>query len=175
MIHLIGDGNGIIGMPLATAVFLLIYKLEIKSSWICAALASISVVSLDMYLSSYIFDLTYYKWIKDRFYENQSQFGIWILVIVPLVFVSSYIFSICKKYLFQAPPPPHKIISILKYFNTSILQYCPPSPLGGQGAILWYCNTSILSPSPLRGLGGFLSLRLSFLCFLKSLNLVSFL
>lgn len=108
MIHLIGDGNGIIGMPLAAAVFLLLYSINIKSKWICVILESISMVSLDMYLSSYMFDLSYYKWITQRFYETQSQFGVWILVIVPLVFLSSYIFSICKKYTFQILHLPTK-------------------------------------------------------------------
>ena len=100
MIHLIGDGNGVIGMPLATAVFLFCYKINIKSRLICLILASISMVSLDMYLSSYMFDITYYSWFKENFYINQSQFGSWFLVIIPLVFFSSYIFSIIKKYLF---------------------------------------------------------------------------
>ena len=100
MIHLIGDGNGIIGMPLATAVFLLLYKIDIKAKWVCAILASISVVSLDMYLSSYMFDITYYPWFKEHFYINQGQFGLWFFVIVPAVFTSAYIFSMLKKYLF---------------------------------------------------------------------------
>ena len=100
MIHLIGDGNGIIGMPLAAAVFLLLYSVDIKSRWICAILSGISMLSLDMYLSSYMFDLTFYRWFKERFYITQGQFGIWILVIIPAVFTCSFIFSLCKRELF---------------------------------------------------------------------------
>lgn len=108
MIHLVGDGNGIIGMPLAAAVFILCYQIKVKSSAIGALLASISVVSLDMYLSSYMFDLTYYRWFMDRYYVNQSDFGLWICVIIPLVFFSSYMFSICKRILFKSLHLPTK-------------------------------------------------------------------
>lgn len=108
MIHLVGDGNGIIGMPLAAAVFLLFYQVKISNKILCSVLAGISVVSLDMYLSSYMFDLVFYRWFKENFYINQGQFGPWFFVIVPLVFVSAYVFSVFKKYLFHFLHLPSK-------------------------------------------------------------------
>lgn len=108
MIQLVGDGNGMIGMPLAAAVFLLLYKIDIKNVLIRRILESISKVSLDMYLISYIFDLIYYQWFKEHFFVTQSQFGVWFFVIVPLVFISSYIFSLVKKSLFIAVHLPTK-------------------------------------------------------------------
>lgn len=100
MIQIYGTGNGIFGIPLATAIFLLFYKTDVKNSILKAALASISLMSLDMYLSSYMFDLVYYQWFKERYFETQSQFGPWFFIIVPLVFCSSYIFALLKKHLF---------------------------------------------------------------------------
>lgn len=100
MIQLVGDGNGMIGMPLATAVFLLCYKIDFKSIFAKSALASISKVSLDMYLASYMFDLIYYAYFKEHYFVNQSQFGAWFFVIVPLVFLSSYAFALVKQRLF---------------------------------------------------------------------------
>lgn len=108
MIQLTGDGNGMIGMPLAAAVFLLIYKINFNSLIINRCLQSISQVSLDMYLVSFIFDLIYYRWFKEHFFVNQSQFGIWFFVIVPAVFLSSYLFAIAKRSLFKAVHLPTK-------------------------------------------------------------------
>lgn len=101
MIQLVGDGNGIIGMPLAAAVFLLVYHIDVDSNWVKKAFESISRVSLDMYLVSYMFDLIAYKYFKEHFYHDQGQFGIWFFVIVPLVFIASYLFSISKSLLFH--------------------------------------------------------------------------
>ncbi len=100
MIQLIGTGNGVLGMPLAAAVFLLVYKAEIRTGWIKKALQSISRVSLDMYLASYMFDVAAYSYFKTRFYDDQGQFGIWFFVVVPIVFICSYIFAILKKQTF---------------------------------------------------------------------------
>lgn len=108
MIQLAGDGNGIIGMPLAAAFFLLVYKTNISNTIIRRCLESVSQVSLDMYLISYIFDTLYYQWFKDHFFVNQSQFGAWFFVIVPLVFISSYLFAIAKQGLFRVAHIPTK-------------------------------------------------------------------
>lgn len=108
MIQLVGDGNGIIGMPLSAAVFLLTYKIDVRSTIIKRGLESISKVSLDMYLISYIFDMMYYRWFKEHFFVSQSQFGAWFFVTVPLVFLSSYLFAIAKRFLFNAIHLPTK-------------------------------------------------------------------
>lgn len=108
MIQLVGDGNGIIGMPLAAAVFILIYRVNFNPRWLRSILTSISQVSLDMYLASYMFDIAVYSFFKDRYFENQGQFGIWFFVTVPIIFISSYIFAIVKQYIFQLAHLPTK-------------------------------------------------------------------
>lgn len=108
LIHLAGDGNGIVGMPLATAFFLLFYQVNLKSDASKMILSKISVYSLDMYLCSYMFDVFYYRYFKAHFFETQSQFGMWFFVIVPLVFVSSFIFAWGKSGLFRLVHLPTK-------------------------------------------------------------------
>lgn len=108
MIQLAGDGNGVIGMPLAAAVFLLLYRIDVRSGWPTTLLKSISTVSLDMYLISYVFDLITYRYFISHFYVDQGQFGIYFLVIVPLVFIQSYIFSILKQSIFRLVHLPTK-------------------------------------------------------------------
>lgn len=108
MIQLIGGGNGIIGMPLAAAVFLLVYKIDFNAVWLKNALKSISQVSLDMYLASYMFDVALYGYFKSHYYVDQSQFGAWFFVVVPLVFLCSYIFASVKQKTFQILHLPTK-------------------------------------------------------------------
>lgn len=108
MIQLIGDGNGVIGMPLAAAVFLLVYRFNVNARWVRKILQSISQVSLDMYLASYMFDVAVYGYFMSSHYVNQSQFGIWFFLLVPLVFILSYIFAIIKQKTFQILHLPTK-------------------------------------------------------------------
>lgn len=108
MIQIVGDGNGMIGMPLATAVFLLVYRSDVKWGWVNRALASVSKRSLDMYLCSYMFDVMAYSYFISHYYENQGQFGMWIFVVVPIVFMLSYIFAEVKHALFKLLHLPTK-------------------------------------------------------------------
>lgn len=108
MIQLIGDGNGVIGMPLAAAVFLLVYRINVNARWVRTILQSVSQVSLDMYLASYMFDVAVYGYFMSRHYVSQSQFGMWFFLIVPLVFILSYIFAIIKRKVFNLVHLPTK-------------------------------------------------------------------
>lgn len=61
-----------------------------------------------MYLASYMFDVAVYGYFMSRHYVNQSQFGIWFFLLVPLVFILSYIFAIIKQKTFQILHLPTK-------------------------------------------------------------------
>lgn len=108
MIQLVGDGNGVVGMPLSAALFLLLYKLEFQSSCISRPLESVSKLSLDMYLASYMFDAAFYRYFKAHYFHDQGQFGAWFFIIVPLVFLSAYIFAALKHLLFRLLHLPTK-------------------------------------------------------------------
>lgn len=97
MIHLVGDGNGLVGIPLAAMMTLLFYRVDVKSG----ALQRISVWSLDMYLVSYCFDALYYPYFREHFFESQAQFGLFFFVVVPLVFLSSFAVAGVKAGLFK--------------------------------------------------------------------------
>lgn len=100
LIQLAGSGSGVIGFPMATAVFLLCYRINFSYKWLRATFTSISKLSLDMYLASYMFDLVTYKYFKEHFYVTQSQFGAYFFVIIPTVFICSYLFALVKRWLF---------------------------------------------------------------------------
>lgn len=101
MIQLAGSGNGIVGMPLSSAVFLLVYNIDLNSKPLRKVLRKISTLSLDMYLSSYMFDIAVYSFFITHFYKSQSQFGLYFFIIVPLVFIASFLFSFIKQKVFS--------------------------------------------------------------------------
>jgi surface polysaccharide O-acyltransferase-like enzyme len=76
---------------IAVTIFLMFYRKDIQVACIKRWVTHCSMVSLEMYLCCWMFDQLYYPWFKERFYESQAQFLPWFLVIVPAVFLSSYI------------------------------------------------------------------------------------
>lgn len=108
MIQVIGDGNGVVGIPLAAMVFMLLYKVEVRGTWLRKTMESISKVSLDMYLVSYMFDLAAYAYLRPYINLDPEQSIIWFFVAVPIVFVESYIFALIKSQLFKLAHIPTK-------------------------------------------------------------------
>ena len=102
LLQVAGGFSGVFGTIIAIAFFSLIYKVDVKNTAVTRALTRISLLSLDMYLCSYIFDAIYYPWFKEHCYVSQQQFGIYFFVLVPLVFVSSFTLAQLKAWLFQA-------------------------------------------------------------------------
>lgn len=101
LIQITGGHSGVFGAIIAIAFFLMIYKVNIKNLAVARILSKISIMSLDIYLCCYIFDAIYYPWFKEHYFVSQQQFGIYFFVIVPLVFVSSFIFAQFKMWLFN--------------------------------------------------------------------------
>lgn len=90
-VQVAGGAGGVFRTWIAVAIFLMLYRCDISVKPIKHWVAHCSMVSLEMYLCCWMFDQLYYPWFKERFYESQAQFLPWFLVIVPLVFFSSYL------------------------------------------------------------------------------------
>lgn len=90
MIQVAGGPWGMFGSLLAIAVFALLHQWDTRREWLRTMLGSISKLSLDMYLCCWIFDALWYPIFKERWYENQGQFGLFFFAIVPLLFACSY-------------------------------------------------------------------------------------
>lgn len=108
MIHLVGDSNGIIGIPISAAIFILLYDVNFKNTFIQKTLTAVSIASLDMYLFSYMFDNLVYGWLKPQYFVSQGQFGPWFFIAVPLVFVCSFCAAEVKRRLFKMLHIPTK-------------------------------------------------------------------
>ena len=101
LVQICGSSNGVFGIPIAVLFFLLFYQLDIHSKMNKQILAKISGLSLDMYLCCYIFDAIYYPYFKEHYFVNQSQFGIYFFILVPLVFISSFAVAWLKERTFK--------------------------------------------------------------------------
>lgn len=91
VVEITGGPGGVFNTWIAVAIFLMLYRRDISIKPIKKWVTHCSMVSLEMYLCCWMFDQLYYPWFKERFYESQAQFLPWFLVIVPAVFLSSYI------------------------------------------------------------------------------------
>lgn len=78
-------------------VFLLLYRMDVRSGALRRVLRKVSVLSLDMYLFSWMFDALYYPLLKAAYYDNQGQFGAFFFVLVPLVLGSSLLAAWVKE------------------------------------------------------------------------------
>ena len=96
LVHIVGGPSGVFGTILATLFFIALYQLNIKSPYLKESIAKVSLFSLDMYLCCYIFDQLVYPYFEERFFVNQSQYGIYFFVIVPIIFVGSFVFAWIK-------------------------------------------------------------------------------
>ncbi len=91
VVKIAGGPGGVFYTWIAVTMFLMLYRRDISVKPIKKWVTHCSMVSLEMYLCCYMFDQLYYPWFKERFYDSQAQFLPWFLVIVPAVFLSSYI------------------------------------------------------------------------------------
>lgn len=85
-----GGSQGVLGAWIAVFFFLLCYQWDTQQKFARKALTKISLLSLDMYLCCYIFDAWIYPFFKEHYFINQSQFGWWFFVIVPILFLGSF-------------------------------------------------------------------------------------
>lgn len=103
MLHLIGDGVGIFGVPMTVMMFMLFYKCDIRSGALRAAVAKVSVLSLDIYLFSWIFDQLMYPLFSGGLADLTSlralaQYPVVVVAITGASFVASWI----KETVFEA-------------------------------------------------------------------------
>lgn len=103
MMHIAANTEGILLMPLPVIIFLLVYQADVKSSVARRIFTSVSVLSLDIYLFSYIFDRLYYPMIGKWIGGAEPHFTIWFVLAVTAVFSSAWACSWLKDYILALP------------------------------------------------------------------------
>lgn len=96
----IGSRSGFFIATIAIAIFLICFNLDVSNKWLCNIVKSVSLRSLDIFLGSAILDFFIYPLFIDRYYIDQSQFGIFYFIICPIVFLICYTLASVKRYLF---------------------------------------------------------------------------
>lgn len=103
MISPSGGFAGVVGSVIAVAFFLLCYRVDFSSVWVRTVLMKVSMLSLDMYLCCYMVDRLVYPWFLGRYFVDQSQFGAWFFVVVPVVFIGSFLIAWVKETISRLP------------------------------------------------------------------------
>ena len=101
LVQIAGDPHALFGMINSVVIFLMFYKIDIKSDKVKRCLATFAKSTLGIYLCCYIFDAIYYPIFKEHFFVSQQQFGAYFFVIVPLIFLSSFVLAQVKTLLFK--------------------------------------------------------------------------
>ena len=91
---------GVCTLFISVAFFLLCYRVDFSSVWVRTVLMKVSMLSLDMYLCCYMVDRFVYPWFLGRYFVDQSQFGGWFFVVVPVVFTGSFLIAWVKEIIF---------------------------------------------------------------------------
>lgn len=111
-LHIIGDRNGLFMSTLAIAIFLISYNVAVDSNIAKGIFRTISLRSLDIFLSSAIFDFYLYPYFMEHYFRDQAQFGIYYFVIVPLIFVICFIVASVKRVIFALLQRPLTALNI---------------------------------------------------------------
>ena len=84
-----GFGSILLCVP-AVCIFLLIYRLKIKSQMLCKLVAAISKVSFEIYLIAGIFDAVIYTYLKKSIFTALDFFP-YFFVTVPISFIGAFL------------------------------------------------------------------------------------
>ncbi len=101
LIQIAGGPWGVFGTVIAVSFFLLCYQIDFSTPIWRSMLTKVSLLSLDMYLCCYLFDALVYPYFKERYFVDQSQFGVYFFIIVPILFLGSFALAWLKEGLFR--------------------------------------------------------------------------
>lgn len=97
----LGDYNSFFTVLLTVLLFCFFGDIKIKCKAVRFVIKDVASLSLDIFLVSYIFDTVFYPILNSRVAEVPDKLP-YFFVIVPLVLLCSYGFSILKRILFES-------------------------------------------------------------------------
>lgn len=101
MLHLQGDPQGIISMPIAVCTFLLLYQTDLQGRGVRALVTKISLLSLDMYLAAWMVDQIVYPAFKAQFGDGPDMLVPLYPVIVTTLVAGCFVVAYTKDVLFK--------------------------------------------------------------------------
>lgn len=103
-VNVIGDYGSILIVAEAVLFFLLFYDFEIGNSHIKGLLGTISVLSLDIYLCSYISDKLVYIFVMKNIYKSQQQIIFYSVFIVLTSFTIAFLIAFLRYKVVRLKP-----------------------------------------------------------------------
>ncbi len=91
--------NSVFVVMLSTVIFLLLYDININFKYLRKFITNISIISLDIYLFSYLVDRFTYSYL-DSYLRTPEEYLAHIIPIVLFVFIVSCLLAYIKKYIF---------------------------------------------------------------------------
>lgn len=98
--NIFGAYHNILTLTLSTLVFITLYNKDIKNNFIKKLISLISIVSLDMYLLSYLVDKSIYQYIKPIL-TTPKEHLIFMIPTIIVIFTSCLILAYIKKMFFD--------------------------------------------------------------------------
>jgi surface polysaccharide O-acyltransferase-like enzyme len=92
----VGNYGSILILAGSVLFFLICYDTDIKNGALKGFITWISILSLDIYLCSYITDRFVYKYAMDNIFVSQQQIIYYMVFIVPATFLSAALLSLCR-------------------------------------------------------------------------------
>ena len=96
----IGGYNNLFTIIISTTLFLLVYDIKCSKKPLQKITQSISTLSLDMYLFSWIVDQIIYPFIKNYIHEPLDYLKFYLITVLT-IFITTYLLSLIKKYFFK--------------------------------------------------------------------------
>jgi surface polysaccharide O-acyltransferase-like enzyme len=119
-----GDFSGVVGnygsiiILLGSVLFFLIfYNADIKNGAVKGFIAWISILSLDIYLCSYITDRLVYKYVMANIFVSQQQILYYMVFIVPATFLSAALISLCR---YKSTKLGKRVVGIFKNTDRNV-------------------------------------------------------
>jgi len=95
-VNVIGDYGSILIVAEAVLFFLIFYDIEIKNRQIGKTLSTISVLSLDLYLASYISDKLVYVFLMKNIFKSQQQIMCYFVLATAASFSIAFIIAFLR-------------------------------------------------------------------------------
>lgn len=95
-VNVIGDYGSILIVLEAVLFFLIFYDVEIKNERISKMLSTVSVLSLDLYLCSYISDKLVYVFLMKNIFKSQQQIMFYFIFAVTASFTIAFVIAFLR-------------------------------------------------------------------------------
>jgi len=105
-----GTFGSLIRLILAVLIFMFFYEIQVKNRFIKGFVTLVSLLSLDIYLASYVTDKVVYGLVNKYIYTTQDKIVFWIVPIVLTSFLLAFVIAFIRSKVFRARGTKMKLV-----------------------------------------------------------------